>query len=580
MPKKIFSLLAAALFSCILSFSNICFADNPPASQQMSGEERSRQMQEQEKKLRQEVEKPKEKAKIEEKIPEEAPAEKQAAAKIPVKDISVIGVTIFPAAKINSITEPFKNKELGLKEIQKIADLITDLYRQKGYITSRAYIPPQKIEDGKLEIRVLEASVGDIQVKGNRFYSTRVIRRYINVKTGELFNYNGLQRDLLKINEHPDRNAKAILTPGKEPGSTDIVLEVKDSLPLHLSLGYDNFASRFVRRNRYIATATDNNLLGRDDILNIQYLRGEANNYYSYSANYLYPLTKTLNIGFLASRSKIVLGKEFTDVESRGKSRVFSLYGSQNLIKNENLIFDLNFGFDYKDVYNFLLGDISSQDRLRIAKTGFNLDVTDNFGRTIITNDFNYGFPHILGGTKAHLQPTDKPTSRTGAGGEFLKDTLNLLRLQRLIFDATLLWKNQMQFSPSILTATEQFQAGGPANNRGYPPAEFVGDRGYSMSWELAAPIYFVPKSFKIPFSKSRIYDALRIIGFYDWTNLHLKNLQPTDKRNMTIRSAGCGIRLNILEDFSLRYEIGWPLDKRPSDGKNTHQWFELTKTF
>lgn len=287
-----------------------------------------------------------------------------------------------------------------------------------------------------------------------------------------------------------------------------------------------------------------------------------------------------MDLGIYTSRSKLQLGREFEDVNSRGKSRLFGVYGSQNLVKNDDLVFNFNFGFDYKDVYNFLLGDISSQDRLRIAKVGFDFDLTDNYGRTIITDDFNVGIPSIMGGTKAHLDPSDKPTSRDGAGGKFIKDTLNLVRLQKLFFGSTLLWKSQMQFSPSILTATEQFQVGGPANNRGYPVAEFVGDRGYTMTWELALPPYFVPKSFKVPFSKSSIYDAVRFVGFYDWANVNLKRLQAGDKKNRTVRSAGFGVRVNIVENFFARYEIGWPLDYKPSDGKGVHQWIEVTKTF
>ncbi|MFA4854630.1 MAG: POTRA domain-containing protein [Candidatus Omnitrophota bacterium] len=578
MGKKSFLLLVLGL--AVLFLNSICFAANPPASQQMSGEERSRQMQEQSEKLRKQAEQPKTKAQIEEKTPEATASQAPAGPKVLIKKINVIGVTLFAESKIRAITSFYENKELNLKDIQKVADLITDLYRQKGYITSRAYIPPQKMEEGSLEIRVMEATVGDIQIKGNRFYSTKLIKKYVSVKKGEPFNYNALKQDLVDINEHPDRNAKAVLAPGKALGSTDIVLDVKDSLPMHIGFGYNNFLSRFVRRNDYNTTFTDNNLLGQDDILTIQYHRGEANDYWNYSARYLYPVTKGLDIGFFASRSKLVLGKEYTDVNSRGKSRIFSLYGSQKLIKNDNLTLNLNFGFDYKDVYNFLSGDISSQDRLRIGKAGFDFNLADDFGRTIISDDFNYGFPSIMGGTKAHLDPSDKPTSRAGAGGEFLKDTLNIVRLQKLFFDSTLLWKNQLQFSPSILTATEQFQVGGPANNRGYPIAEFVGDRGYSMVWELAMPPYFVPRSMKVPFSKSRIYDAVRFIGFYDWANVHLKTLQPGDRKNRTLRSAGCGIRVNILENFFARYEIGWPLDQTPSDGKHVHQWIEVTKTF
>ena len=537
-------------------------------------------MQEESEKLRKQAEQPKTKAKIEEQAPEAVTPQAPAGPKILIKKINVIGVTLFADDKIKAITSQYENQELNLREIQKIADLITDLYRQKGYITSRAYVPPQKMEEGTLEIRVMEATVGDVQIKGNRFYSTKLIKKYVSVKKGEPFNYNALKQDLVDINEHPDRNAKAVLAPGKDPGSTDVVLDVKDSLPMHIGFGYNNFLSRFVRRNDYNTAFTHNNLLGQDDILTVQYHRADANDYWNYSVRYLYPVTKSLDLGIFAARSKLVLGREFTDVNSRGKSRIFSIYGTQKLIKNDSFTLNLNFGFDYKDVYNFLAGDISSQDRLRIGKAGFDFNLADDFGRTIISDDFNYGFPGIMGGTKAHLDPSDKPTSRTGAGGEFLKNTLNIVRLQKLFFDSTLLWKNQLQFSPSILTATEQFQVGGPANNRGYPIAEFVGDRGYSMVWELAMPPYFVPRSLKVPFSKSRIYDAVRFIGFYDWANVHLKTLQPGDRKNRTLRSAGCGIRVNILENFFARYEIGWPLDQIPSDGKHVHQWIEVTKTF
>ncbi|MFA4993116.1 MAG: ShlB/FhaC/HecB family hemolysin secretion/activation protein [Candidatus Omnitrophota bacterium] len=564
----------------VLALFNLSFAADPPASQQMSGEVSSRRSLDEEERLRKEIGKPKTKAKVEYEEPESVPQNGPVGPKIFIKNINVTGVKIFPEAKIKAITAEYLNKELSLGDIQKVAGLITDLYRKKGFITSRAYVPPQKMEQGNLEIRVVEATVGDIQIKGNRFYSTGLIKRYVSLIKGEAFNYNDLKKDLVDINEHPDRNAKAVLAPGKDPGTTDVILEVKDALPIHVGLGYNNFLSRFVRKNNYNSTFTHNNFLGQDDILTFQYQRGDANDYHYYSIRYLYPVTKSLDIGVFASRSKLVLGREYTDVQSRGKSRIFGVYASQNLIKNDDLVLNLNLGFDYKDVYNFLSGDISSRDKLRVAKAGFDFDLTDNFGRTIITNDFNYGIPGIMGGTKANLGPNDTPTSRAGADGEFLKDTLNILRLQKLLFDMTLLWKNQFQFSPSTLTATEQFQVGGPANNRGYPPAEYVGDRGYAMSWELALPPYFVPKFIKVPLSKSRVYDAVRFVAFYDWTNVHLKSLQAGDRENRTLRSAGCGVRINIAENLFARYEIGWPLDQRPSDGKNVHQWFEITKTF
>jgi len=287
-----------------------------------------------------------------------------------------------------------------------------------------------------------------------------------------------------------------------------------------------------------------------------------------------------LDLGVLVSHSKEHLGGPFTDANSSGKSQMYSFYGSRKLIKNDNITSHFNFGFDYKDVYNSLGGNISSEDKLRIAKAGFDLDMSDDFGRTIINDDFNFGIPDIMHGDRANMDSSDVPTSRVGADGRFFKDTLNLLRLQRLPLDASLLWKNQFQFSPSKLTSTEQFQIGGPGSNRGYPPAESVGDQGYTMNWDLALPLYFIPKSWKVPASKSTVYEAARFIGFYDWSNVHLNSLQPGDSKNRTISSAGCGVRFNLPEGFFVSYEIAWPLMAIPSDKKTVHQWIELSKTF
>ena len=86
----------------------------------------------------------------------EKPISSLPAEKILIKKISLIGVTLLSKEEINGIILPYENNELSLKEMQKCADLITEAYHQKGYITSRAYIPLQQFEQGILEIRGIE----------------------------------------------------------------------------------------------------------------------------------------------------------------------------------------------------------------------------------------------------------------------------------------------------------------------------------------------------------------------------------------------------------------------------------------
>lgn len=125
---------------------------------------------EEEKLLREKIEAPVPEAPI-----EEQPAAEQAPLagdqKAFIKKIRVTGVTLLASREVARIVAPFEDKELTLSDMQKVVDLITDAYRSKGYVTSRAHLPPQKIQGNVLEIMAVEGTTGDIEVKGNRFFA-------------------------------------------------------------------------------------------------------------------------------------------------------------------------------------------------------------------------------------------------------------------------------------------------------------------------------------------------------------------------------------------------------------------------
>lgn len=559
----------------LLIVSLLFFLAVPLFAQTAEQATQAQQQVEKEKALREKIETPPVKTEIKEPAPVAPAAPMGPESKAMVKTITVIGTTLIPEKDINKIITQYQGKELNVRDMQKVADLITDAYRQKGFVTSRAYLPPQAIAQGVLEIRVVEGITGDIEVKGNKYFKKRVYSKYIRLKKGQPFDYEMLRKGLSKINQLPDRNVKAVLAPGKEAGTTDILVEAKDRLPLHVGFDADNYGSRYVDYYRYRTTITHNNLLGLDDVFNFQYQISGGENYRLLTMRYLLPINPGLKLGFFAADSKIDLRKEFEDI-ARGKSRLYSIYATQSLINRENVLLSFNAGFDYKDTFNFQNNLEASRDRLRVIKGSLDLDLTDSYGRTMLGNELSYGIPSIMGG----LEEVDDRASRDGAGGKFVKNNLYFLRLQKLPFNATLLWKNQAQFSPYILPASEQFQIGGIINVRGYPLAEVVGDQGASMTWELSLPPYFVPKNLRVPFSTGKIYDTFRIISFYDWANARLRRPTGTEQKTRTLRAAGCGLRINLPENFSVRVEVAWPLDNTPSDGDNVHTWTEVSKTF
>lgn len=567
--KKFFVLFLG--LGLVLSFLvNLGFAQQQP-----SQVERMERELEKEKALRERIEKPPEKPEVKEEAPPEAPPVKEE--KVFIKKIVVTGVTYFKEEEIRKIVEPYENKELSFREMQKIAELITEFYRNNGYITSRAYLPPQDLTQGTLEIRVLEGKMGDLEIRGNRYFKTKLFEKKITLEKGEPFDYDELRKNLTKINEHPDRLAKAVLAPGKERGQTDVVLEVQDRLPIHFGFDYDNFGSRFIHRDRLALTLDHNNLTGNDDLLSLKYQLAEADTYVLRSARYLLPFAEDWELGFFTARSRLKLDEEMRDTDSRGDSMLLSLFLNNYLIDEENLDLRLTSGFDYKRVRNYLLGTLDSEDALRVAKLGIDLDRLDKYGRTIFVNEFSYGIPSLWGG----LSAVDPDASRAGSGGKFTKWDIHLLRLQKMPLNSTLLWKNHWQISPYILTATEQFQIGGITNNRGYPPAEKVGDEGFATSLELSSRLGFIPENIKVPFTDDKLRDAFTIIAFYDWAHTELHRPEAGEEKHETLRSLGWGMRLNVpKKSLSLRVEFGWPLDDTPSDGHHFRTWLQATKSF
>lgn len=534
----------------------------------------NRQIQEEER-LRQKIEKKPKPVEIEEKLPE-LPALAESAQKVWVKKITVSGITAVAQKEVNAIIAKYENQELTLTDMNKVAGLITDIYRQKGYITSRAYLPPQNITEGLLEIKIVEGVVGDIEIKGNRYFKSALLRNKIALEKGEIFNYDILKRGVSKINESPDRYAKTVIAPGKEAGTTDTILEVKDHLPLHAQLDWNNYASRYINKDRYTCQLSHNNLLGLDDKLIFQYQLSEASRYYLRSMRYILPLPKDLDLDFFVMSSRVKLGEEYEDSDVRGKTKFYSLTVNRPMLDRENLDIKLSLGFDYKDTTNYQLQTVSSHDRLRVLRTGLDIDMIDSYGRSIVSNELDLGLSDLMGG----LKKQDSNASRSGSGGKFVKDTISFVRLHNMPKNSQLLWRTQLQLSPYILTSMEQFQIGGISNCRGYPPAEVVGDRGYSTSFEWSFPLYGLDRQIKVPFSSAKLYDALRISFFYDWANARLRRPVNDEQKERTLRSIGWGMRFSLPEDFSLRLDFGWPLDNTPSDSDHLHTWVRATKTF
>ena len=130
------------------------------------------------------------------------------------------------------------------------------------------------------------------------------------------------------------------------------------------------------------------------------------------------------------------------------------------------------------------------------------------------------------------------------------------------------------------LNATEQYQIGGIINVRRYPLAELVGDNGFSSTAEWYFPPYLFPKDLKVPFTKTTFYDAVRLVGFYDYGMVHLRTPGPNQKVFDQLSDFGWGVRFNLPKNFFFKAEFACPINAQASDGKDLRTWIQLSANF
>ena len=128
------------------------------------------------------------------------------------------------------------------------------------------------------------------------------------------------------------------------------------------------------------------------------------------------------------------------------------------------------------------------------------------------------------------------------------------------------------QWAASPLIGVEQYGLGGHGTVRGYAEREFLGDMGFSASFELRTPIFVgylqnVLGWFKPENDSGPGWDRTQFVAFFDvgYYNLE-KAVNNTEDDDEFLAGVGVGIRMAIRETFQMRLDYGIPLVKKDDD--------------
>lgn len=510
-------------------------------------------------------------AEIEERILPKAPPSPETAVKFPITKIIVEGSTVFTQEELGKITAPYENKELSFQDLNEVAGKITKLYRNAGYIISRAYIPPQKVEKGVITIKVFEGKVGQINIEGNRYFKSTLISRGFQRLKGKVLNSNELRKALLYLNRNPDLEVKAILEPGKIPETTDILLTVKDRFPHHVGYEINNLGGRLTKHTRHISSYTSTNFLGFNDSLSLQFPWAESGKVKSVSVNYIFPLNDLgTEVGININSVSVRMGKELQPFDIKSASNSYSTYIQFPLWETNRSSSNGRIGFEIINSATKILGEKTMVNELRVLNLGLTYNKQDLRGRTNMYGKMDIGFPDFLGASGKK----DPLSSPSGSGGKFTRYKLGITRLQVLPHSSYIILNCQSQLSPDKLSSSKRYFIGGAYTVRGYPEYDAAGDYGMNASAELITPSFIIPS--RIKFKGRKLKDVLRFAFF---TDLGLTFNHNTGG-NSFLAGSGLGLRLTIGRYVSGRVDVAWPIGDEPSENDNLQVHFSLTLNY
>jgi hemolysin activation/secretion protein len=498
--------------------------------------------------------------------------------KFKLNSINYTGNTVFKTDDLNKISKELVGKDVTLDDLNNVANTITNLYRKQGYITTKAYVPPQIMKDGIAQIQVVEGKIGDIKVEGSKWVRATYIKNNIlkknDIDKNNIFNVNDLSNSLSEVNRPSYLKGNVTLEKGKEQGQTDIVLDLKDRFPLSFEVGWSNQGQELVGTQRAGLYTSLDNVTGFGDKLWAN--NTLASGTYGLDTGYSLPLgIKGNKLSFGYSFTNTNLGQEYRQYNINGVSDNFETAFVHPLFKGKNFNVESKIAFDMMHSLTSIYGNSTlNHYEDRALRTGISANRTDSLGRWLGDFTVSTGIP-LLGATKnsTYGQPDSV----------FVKFNTNLTRVQKLPYDCLGIMRASTQFATSTLLPSEQMQIGGAYTVRGYNENVLLGDTGYTLSFEGRTPIPFLPKTLNIRYRKDKsvklpIKDSIKFAMFYDQglTAVIQQNIPLTYKN--FLQSVGTGLRINIGQVMTVNLDLGVPLGRdRYTDQNAVRFHFSMT---
>ena len=441
-------------------------------------------------------------------------------------------------AELDAIIKPYEGQQVKLSDIYDIVEKINALYNEKGYVTCRAFLPPQTITEGTVKLLLVEGRTGTATVSGNKYTKAKYITNRLHLAPGEIANVKQLNKDLLLFNATNATQLRIMMKAGTEPGTTDYEITAYEPKRDTWTLFEDNAGSYTSGEYRTGLFFNTKSLSGNCDAFSLGtvYSQGTRAANAMYSRSLGRSGTK-MNLLYSTNAVKVVKGG-YEDM-IKGHANSYAVGFVQPVLVNETTRSEVSLDYNRQNSKtDWLTPRINMvDDKVQDVTLGYSLT--------------NYGASHVFYQKHSYVRGYSKQEADMGTGSEPSNKHFGFYKFNGMyqkLYQAGQMWnlRADAQWSGSDgMVSSRQFYMGGMYSVRGYKENFLGGDSGFTFSAEYALPV---------------INKNTSAFTFFDYG--HVYGNGQSDDQHHILSSVGLGLRSTINQYISASLTLGIPLQR------------------
>lgn len=461
--------------------------------------------------------------------------------KLHLNDLVTDSSAVLKTEEIQAITKDYVGREVSVKDLYKAVERINALYQQKGYVTCRAFLMQQSIENGVVKITLIEGKTGDVEIQNNNWTKDNYIKKRIPLNKNEVANINELNKDLLRFNATNDVQLRIVMQAGKEPVTTDYAIVAYEPKQYNWNIFMDNSGNENNGELREGVFFTAKSVSGNRDSLTIGNVNSKGSK--AVSSSYTRSLGHSgTKISLIYNTNSVKTTKGAFKDMVKGHSNAIGLSVTQPWITTEKTRSEAVLELNHQKSITSLkeLGEPYVKDTMKDVFLGFAMT---NYGNSHVFYQ-KHGFMY---GKVDHDGLNDK-----GEDNYFLFKS-NSFYQKAYVPGQSISARIEGQWSArQNVASARQFYFGGMNTVRGYKESYMGADKGINMSFEYVVPI-----------NQKRTISAFT---FFDYGHKFGEDAESTYS-NKDLYSTGLGIKANITKNIFANLTMGVPLKKHFDDG-------------